>query len=111
MTTTRSTTRKAVAEKPKYQTVGDYFVAQSDEGEIKIRLGFKTKLLRAIRDSGDAIDQLFALLDGIGDKKTAEQLDELDYLETTEIVNQFFQAFAAKQEAGSLGESGSSSAS
>ena len=100
------------ASKPKTMVVGNTFIAQtSDEtvGEIRIRLGFKTKLLRAIRDTGDEIDQVFALLDGIGDKKTADQLDELDIFETTEIVTAFFQAFGQKQDA-RVGESGRSSA-
>jgi len=103
MTTTK-------AKKPKFQVVGDMFVAQSTEGEIKIRLAFKTKLLRAIRDSGDEIDQVFALLDGIGDKKTQAQLDELDIFDTTEIVREYFEAFTERQNA-RLGEASSSPAS
>lgn len=100
-----------IVEKPKYAVVGDTFIAQTEEGEVKIRLRFKTKLLRAIRDNGDSIDQLFALLDGIGDTKTIAQLDELDIFDTTAIVDEFFKAFTAKQEATSLGESEGSSTS
>lgn len=103
MTTTK-------AQKPKYQVVDDTFVAQSDQGEIRIRLGFKTKLLRQIRETGDEMDQLFALLDGIGDAKTSGQLDELDIFDTTDIVTEYFAAFEAKQNA-RLGEASASSAS
>jgi hypothetical protein len=97
--------------RPKTMVVGNTFIAQTtDQGEVKVRLIFKTKLIRAIRDKGDELDQFIALLDGIGDKKTIEQLDELDIFETTEIVSKFFTAFARRQEIASLGEaSGSSS--
>jgi hypothetical protein len=99
------------AQKPKYQVVDDVFIAQTDQGEVKIRLGFKTKLLRSIRNTdGDEIDQIFALLDGIGDKKTSAQIDELDIFDTTDLVSEFFKAFEEKQNA-RLGEASASSAS
>lgn len=98
------------AQKPKYQVVDDTFVAQTSEGEVKIRLAFKTKLLRAVRDSGDEVDQVFSLLDGIGDKKTSAQIDELDIFDTMDLVTEFFKAFEAKQNA-RLGEASASSAS
>lgn len=94
--------------KPRYMVVGNVFVAQSDDGEVKIPLRFKTKLIREIRDLPDEMDQVFALLAGIGDRKTADQLDELDIYDTAELVTKFFQAFQEKQKA-RLGESSRSS--
>ena len=91
------------ASKPRFFVAGSTFFAQTDEGELRIPLRFKTKLLRQIRDLPDEIDQVFALLDGIGDKATAEKLDELDVLDTTETAAAYFQAWQEKNEA-RLGE-------
>lgn len=102
MATTRKTT------KPKFQVVDDHFIAQTDEGELKIPLRFKTKLLRKIREVPDELDQVFALLDGLGDKVTAEKIDELDVLDATELVSEYFDAWAKKNQA-RLGESSGSS--
>lgn len=94
-------------QKPKYQVVDDVFVAQSEQGEIKIRLRFKFKVLRAVRSLPDETDQFLGLLDGIGDKKTLAQLDELDIFEVAELVQEYFTAFQALQNA-RLGEASSS---
>lgn len=99
---------KAPAKKPKHMVVGETYYTQTADGELRIPLRFKTKLLRAIRDSGDEIDQLFALLGGLGDKATTEALDELDIFETTEIAEKYFQAWQEKNEA-RLGEASRSS--
>jgi len=101
-------------EKPRFQVVGDTFVAQtSDQGELSIRLRFKFKLLRQLRATGDTgadqIDQIFTLLDGINDQETAAKLDELDTFEAIELVVAYFNEFNKRQQA-SLGESSSSSA-
>jgi hypothetical protein len=103
--TARNTT---AASKPKFQVVEDTFIAQSSEGEIKIPMRFKTKLFRKLRELPDEIDQVFALLDGLGDPHTAEQLDELDLFEMTELVEAFFAEFEKKNEA-KLGEASRSS--
>lgn len=94
--------------KPKYQVVGDTFIAQSEEGEIRVRLRFKTKLIRAIRNAGDELDQFIALLDGIGDKRALEQIDELDIFDTQLLVTEFFKAFEQRQ-AATVGEAQRSS--
>lgn len=93
------------AKKPPYFVAGDHFFAQSEEGEIKIPLRFKTKLIRTITRGGDTdeAEQLFMLVEGLGDKATSEKLDELDFLDTTEIALRFFQAWEEKNEA-RLGE-------
>lgn len=101
---------KVPAKKPKHFVAGDTFYTQTGDGQLTIPLRFKTKLVRSIRDAGDELDQLFALLDGLGDKTTAERLDELDIFETTEIAERFFQAWQEKNEA-RLGEAQRSSRS
>lgn len=107
-TTARSAAAKAT--KPQFIVIDGVFIAQSSEGEIKIPLKFKTKLFRKITAIDDEIEQVFALLDGIGDQKTSEQLDELDIFEMQEVVKEFFEKFKEKSEA-SLGESAGSSES
>jgi hypothetical protein len=104
------TAPKTAPEKPKFQVVGDTFIAQTtDQGELAIRLNFKFKLLRRVRDSGgDEIDQFFNLLDGIGDQETLDKLDELDAIEATELIGAYFREFGERQQA-SLGESSRSS--
>jgi hypothetical protein len=97
-------------EKPRFQVVGDTFIAQTEQGELSIRLRFKFKLLRQLRNNGgDQIDQIFSLLDGINDQETAERLDELDTFEAIELVVAYFNEFNKRQQA-SMGESSGSSA-
>lgn len=98
------------AEKPRFVTVGDTFIAQTtDQGELQVRLRFKFKVLRSVRNAGgDELDQFFNLLDGIGDQETLDKIDELDAIEATEIIGAYFQEFAKKQQA-ALGESSRSS--
>lgn len=112
MTTPKTTTARratVAAAKPKFIVVDGVFIAQSSEGEIKIPLKFKTKLFRQIATIDNEIEQVFALLDGIGDQKASDQLDELDIFEMQEVVKEFFAKFQEKSEA-SLGESERSSA-
>jgi hypothetical protein len=101
------------SEKPKYQTIDGKLVAQTPEGEIKIPLQIKTKLVRAARNvmngQGDELDQLVVILEGIGDTATIEKLDELDFMtETMPLVQEFFRAFGQQQRA-NAGESSASS--
>lgn len=95
--------------KPEHFVAGDTFFAQTSDGELSIPLRFKTKLIRQIREvDGDELDQMFALLDGIGDKATANALDELDIFETTRHVQAFFRAWQERNQA-SVGEARRSS--
>lgn len=93
-----------------YVLDNNFIYPGTEQGDIRIRLQFKFKLLRAIRAKDiDEVDQLIALLDGIGDTKTIAQLDELDALEDIpKIVDGFFTAFKEKNEA-SVGEASRSS--
>lgn len=97
------------AKKPQYFVAGSTFFAQTEDGELRIPLRLKTKLVRAIRDlAGDELDQMFAILDGIGDAETAAALDELDIFETTGIAMAYFRAWGERQQA-SVGEAQRSS--
>lgn len=95
--------------KPQFFVAGNTFYAQTENGELAIPLRFKTKLIRELRDvEGDEIDQMFALLEKLNDKATADALDELDIFETGRIVRTFFRAWQEKNRA-SLGEAQRSS--
>lgn len=98
------------APRPWYVLDNHFVFPGTEQGDIKIRLQFKFKLLRAIRAKDvEEVDQLIMLLDGIGDTKTLAQLDELDALEDIpKIVDGFFTAFQEKNEA-SVGEASRSS--
>jgi hypothetical protein len=89
--------------------IGDTFIAQSEQGEIKIPLTFKTKLIRAMPDDLlDLLDQVYYLC--AGDTKLIARFDELDITESRTIARKMFQAFRERQQA-RLGESRRSSAS
>lgn len=90
-----NTPKDGLENQPKFQTVGDWFIAQTTEGEIRIKLSVKTKVFRAISEL-EELAQLFALLDGIGDTRTIKILDELDFQDTSDVVEGFFAAFEAK---------------
>jgi hypothetical protein len=96
--------------KPKFLVVEDKLIAQTSNGELKLPLKVKTKVFREIKELPDELDQLFALLDGIGDTETAAALDELDIFETQDVVEKFFEEFQTKAKA-RVGESSRSSGS
>lgn len=96
------TTRKAAAEKPRFLVVEDKLVCQTTEGEISIPLRFKTKLLRQF-GSMDQMDAFFLILDEIAGPETVATIDELDIMETTEIMVEFFKEFESKVQA-TMGE-------
>lgn len=122
---TKSTAKAAPAKKakapvpvsenaPQHQVIDEVFVWIGDgSGDpIRIPLSIKTKLLRRImqlekdEDAGD-LEQLFALLDGLGDQASIEAIDEQDYRETLELVTAYFGEFEAMHKA-SPGESSGS---
>lgn len=96
--------------KPKFIVIENKLVVQTEQGELKLPLQLKTKLIRSIRSAGvDEMDQFFLILDSIGAEDALAKLDELDILDTAEIVAKFFAEFQSRQEA-RLGElSGSQS--
>jgi len=99
------------ATKPKYIVIGDNLVCQTSDGELSFPLRFKTKLLRQLgtfRDL-DETDQLFWLLENVGQKAVAERLEELDVFETLGIVGEYFRQFEKRAQAAKGESSGSQS--
>jgi len=96
-------------EKPPYMVVGSTFIAQSEQGDIRIPMAFKTKLFRLMPDNLEPIGMLFHLLEG--EQKTRDQLDELEFEESREIARNFIKAYNERQQVRRLGESGRSSSS
>jgi hypothetical protein len=83
--------------KPKYMVVGNTFIAQTEEGEIRVLLAWKTKVIRNTPLGLDLLGQLFYL---IGEEsETAKVLDELDIVDAREVADKLFQAFQEKQQA------------
>ena len=104
MATTTARKAPVTTIKPRYAVVGEHFVGQLSVGEVSLPFRFKTKLLRQVREGGgDSVDQIFTILDGIGDQKSQRQLDECDVIETVQFVNRYFEELAKYQEA-KLGE-------
>lgn len=106
--------------KPTYLVVGNHFIAQTELGEFRFPMTFKTKLVRSMPADiqiGDLLDQLYWLLENEPDEHLRSQyqaltatLDDLDINESRRLASKLFQAFAEKQRA-RLGESGRSSRS
>lgn len=90
--------------KPKYMVVGDSFVAQTSDGELKVPLRFKTKLFRKlVKHTGDEVEMFMDLLEGLGNQDTVDALDELDIFESAQIAGAYFKGWRARQQA-SVGE-------
>ena len=86
--------------RPQFQVIGKSFVWYSaEQGEIRITLSFKMKLLRQLHEfeTWSEIQQLFYLLDGVGDEKSKEQIDELDTDEGMQLVEAYFAEFERLQ--------------
>ena len=101
------TAAKAVAPKPRFLVVEDTLKCQTEEGEISLPLKFKTKLLRQFGKL-DQMDAFFLILDEVAGPGVSEVIDELDIMETTEIMVEFFKVFEERVQA-TLGKSSSSS--
>lgn len=103
--------KNAPKNKPQFMVVGDTFVAQTADGELKVPLRFKTRLFRQLlKSDADEVEQFFLLLEGIGDDTTLEVIDELDIFESAKIAAAYFQGWKEKQQA-TPGESRRSSRS
>lgn len=97
--------------KPPYMVVGDTFVAQTSDGELKVPLRFKTKLFRKlVKSDADEVEQFMDLIEGIGDSVTLERLDELDIFESAKIAGAYFKGWRARQ-GSTVGEASRSSRS
>ena len=67
----------------------------SDGTEVAISLRCKTKVFRELENLND-LGAFFRFLDAIGDEKTAAQVDELDILDTTTLVEEWGDALAER---------------
>jgi len=95
--------------RPQYYVIGDTFHAVTSDGMLTVPMRFKTGLFKKVMGSdGDNIELFLMLIDGIGDKDTIAQLDELDIFETGDLAMTYFQAWREKQDA-SVGEAQRSS--
>lgn len=99
-------TTKAV-EKPRFLVVEDSLKCQTELGELSLPLRFKTKILREFGKL-DQMDAFFVIIDQVAGPDTAAVIDELDIMETTEIMVEFFRIFEARVQA-TMGESQRSS--
>lgn len=86
--------------KPQHMVVGETFVTQTADGELKVPLRFKTKLFRKLlKSDGDEVEQFLDLIEGIGDADTLAAVDELDIFEAAKMAATYFTAWREKQQA------------
>lgn len=83
-------------------------VQTSSQGELVLPLDIPTKVFRKIGGDQEELDQLFSILEALGDSTASEKLENLGILETMGVVVRFFEEFEKKAKA-SMGESARSS--
>jgi len=90
---------------PQFQVIDQVFVWHlEDQDDIRIPLRIKMKLLRELvriekeEDASD-MEQLFVLLDALGDHKSIEQIDEMFIEDATPLIEAYFDEFAAHNKA------------
>lgn len=100
--TARKTTQGAAtptpAEKPQFLVVENSLKCQTSEGEISLPLKFKTKLLRQFGQLQE-MDAFFLIIDEVAGPEVSAVIDELDIMETTEIMVKFFSVFEERVQA------------
>lgn len=100
--------------KPRFLIVESNLHTQlSDGSEVRLRLDPPAKVFRTVmKDQGDQedLDQLFAMLELLGQTDVVEKLEDLGILELTGIVTRFFNEFQKKLRV-EMGESSRSSRS
>jgi hypothetical protein len=89
-------TRPSKTKVPRYMVVDGVFYAQTEEGEVAIKLKFKTGLVKNLK-GGSARAQVEELL---ADRpELLEMLDEIDYAEVSALSDKLLSAYIEKQEA------------
>ncbi|MHA3682783.1 hypothetical protein ACXR2W_00780 [Leucobacter sp. HY1908] len=84
---------------PRHSVVDQVFIWRDEEqGKIRIPLRFKMKILRVLirmekEEAASEMEQLVALLDGLNDTSTQEQLDELWLDDGMALVEAYFKEF------------------
>lgn len=100
--------------KPRFLVVEANLHTQLSDGtEVLLRLDPPAKVFRTVmKDQGDQedLDQLFAMLELLGQQDVVEKLEDLGILELTGIVTRFFNEFQKKLRV-EMGESSRSSRS
>jgi len=95
--------------RPRFLVVeSNLHVQTSREGELVLPLDIPTKVFRSIGADQEELDQLFTILDALGDNSASEKLASLGILETMGIVVRFFEEFERKAQA-LMGEASRSS--
>jgi hypothetical protein len=93
----------------RFYVLGTDLVCQTEEGELELSLKIKTKLQVELEDKTPR-EQLYIVLRSQGRDEQVELIEELDLIDSREIVRKYWQAFGERNEA-RLGESLSSSPS
>jgi len=89
-------TRPPKTKIPRYMVVDGVFYAQTEEGEVAIKLKFKTSLVKNLK-GGSARAQVEELL---ADRpEMLAMLDEIDYAEVSALSDKLLSAYIEKQEA------------
>lgn len=86
---------------PKHCIVGDEFVAQTDQGEMRVSLRIRERTMREMEDL--PVAQQFGVLLAAQAPDWVERMDELDTTEATILRTLFYVAFSQYQ-AARLGE-------
>jgi len=95
--------------RPRFLVIeGKLHVQTSSQGELVLPLDIPTKVFRKIGGDQEELDQLFSILEALGDSTASEKLENLGILETMGVVVRFFEEFEKKAKA-SMGESARSS--
>lgn len=95
--------------KPRFMVVGGRtFVAQVEGDEFRIDMRLPTELVETFE--GDLFNQFRQLCAYREDAELPKRIAKLDFIDSDEMVGEFFRAYAEKQQA-RLGESSGSSVS
>jgi len=92
------------ANPPKFYILGSDLVAQTDEGQLTLSLRIKSKNADKFDNIEGRRKRLDAILEANNQKAVSKTLDELDVIDTGEIVQKWYQAWDQRNEA-RLGES------
>lgn len=95
MATKKTAAKKTAPKKPKFKRIGDSFIAQTSQGELKLSLLFPARFSVA---TGDMTEQeLFGeLLDKIATPQVKEKALDLDIVEFSRLVMAYFEEVSAR---------------
>jgi hypothetical protein len=97
--TTMTATKTAIAATtPKFMVRDEVFIANTTEGEVRIPLRFKGKILRKLAQLGE-LPGLYYLIDNACSEETQARLDDVDNIELAEVTAAFFKEFNKSMQA------------